>query len=689
MLTSNTSPTDFKLQFLNCNSISNKLSEIKIALLQTSPSIVCLSETWLNQRFLPKFPSYSTLWKHRPHRMGGGLGFLIHKEIQYQEINLNPMQGGELEVQAVSLHMRNHPPLSLLNLYNPQRNISEQEFHHYISQLGDYFILVGDFNAHTPLLNSTQLRCNPTGSALESLIVNSAVCLINPVDMHTYIDRRTGNPSCLDLCLSSPNIASSLDISPLLDVGSDHLLIEIKINLQPTRYTWQTLPRFRVNSDKLKHFTSTYLPPSTHYPLSTDALEEDLTCRLTETASKCFGTPTARSTTARRTPWWSFECHQAVQNRRRALKKFQHHPTMQNFIQYKRTSAESRYVIKTRKRESLQEFIGSLDHQTPQSIIWKKLKAFQSTYSPPNFPLEDNGTLILDPICKANHLNDYFSSMGGPVPHTEPYHDVINSSYSEEGGDLNSLITESELFHCLQRLKNSSPGPDKITNNMIKSAHPDFLLELLNLYNQSFQLGICPTPWKHGIISPIPKPQKPAKHKTGFRPITLLPCLGKLLERILKTRLEYHLETNNLLNPVQTGFRPKKGATNVILKLTNQIRLATSTTQCCLTVYIDLKGAFDSVWRHALLFKLALLGVKGHFLRWISSYLAERPNAVNVHGYLSRELVSLRGVPQGGVLSPLLFNVMLQDIPTSANIETYLFADDNTLACSGPTPEYV
>ena len=126
-----------------------------------------------------------------------------------------------------------------------------------------------------------------------------------------------------------------------------------------------------------------------------------------------------------------------------------------------------------------------------------------------------------------------------------------------------------------------------------------------------------------------------------------------------------------------------KGTEDILLQLRHQIDSNLKTSRSCCVVYFDLKGAFDGVWRQGLLYKLSEIGVRGNLLRWLSSYLSNRTQVVQLHGYLSDELDSNIGVPQGGVLSPILFNIMMNDFPTDNKVETYIFADDITVACNG------
>ena len=208
----------FKIHLLNCNSLHTKLSEIKHHLQDSSPDVFCLCETWLNVGYVPRFPNYNAEWMHRTGQRGGGLGILVRHGLQYTEVQLQQFPMGVLEVQAITLHMLRCPPISVLNIYNPNRDVSVPEVVHYISQLGPSFLLVGDLNAHTPLLSDTDIRSNVAGKTLESLLQDSTVCLINPFNMFTYVHRATGAQSCLDVCLSSPDLAPLLSMSPLYAV---------------------------------------------------------------------------------------------------------------------------------------------------------------------------------------------------------------------------------------------------------------------------------------------------------------------------------------------------------------------------------------------------------------------------------------------------------------------------------------
>lgn len=673
---------------LNCNSIYNKLPEIKQLVLNKNPEIMCLCETWLKDKYVPKFKNYLTEWKNREER-GGGLGVIVKQSIQYQVVNLNQYQGGILEVQAIKIHMQNSSTMTILNLYNPNKNITLEEMVHYIEQLGNNFLIIGDLNAHTPLLNDTVKRCNQSGKMLEDLLLQNTVCLINPPNMFTYIDRSTGKQSCLDLCLSSSNIAPYINIEPLCEIGSDHLVMNISVEILPLKYEWLRTPKFNITKDKLADLQNWYIPSKLIKPASTEDLTEDLMKRIHQSATDCFGKPSESNQTRKRTPWWTKACKNAVTDRRKAYRQFNKHPTTDNWIIYKKLTAKARVTIRECKKKSLEEFVSSLTHHTPQSTVWRRIKSFKSGYTPQNYPLHINETLIMDPIEKGNIFNTYFKEQSANTLDNEPYTEFIKEQTEITNPSLDKPINMDELTISMSSLKDTSPGHDKISNKILQNCHEQYKDEILYTFNQSICIGDFPSTWKYGIIIPIVKAGKEKQHKESFRPITLLPCTGKLLEKIMQRRTERFLETKNKLSNSQYGFRPGKGTGDILQIITCQITEALTSKKACCVVYIDLKGAFDKVWRHGLTYKAAKLGISGSALSWLESYLCHRTQSVSIHGHISSKLSSDCGVPQGGILSPLLFNIMMHDIPQNENIKIYVFADDITLACTGNDTEYI
>jgi hypothetical protein len=173
----------------------------------------------------------------------------------------------------------------------------------------------------------------------------------------------------------------------------------------------------------------------------------------------------------------------------------------------------------------------------------------------PAYPVVDGGNLLHTTLAKANLFCHTFQDSGqsGQIRAPANLHNLIISSWAG-GGDYNSPFTSEELVRALSCMRMTSPGGDNIHNGFLKALGPEHHGSILTLFNQSFQLGILPTSWKEGVVLPILKPGKDPSLPSSYRPITLLSCLGKLLERLVAVRLEYIVDHMKLLSTSQCGF---------------------------------------------------------------------------------------------------------------------------------------
>ena len=164
----------------------------------------------------------------------------------------------------------------------------------------------------------------------------------------------------------------------------------------------------------------------------------------------------------------------------------------------------------------------------------------------------------------------------------------------------------------------------------------------------------------------------------NYRPISLLPICGKILEKIIFNNLYSYLHANNLTKN-QSGFRPGDSTTNQLLYLLDEIHHAFHSTKSfeVRAVFLDISKAFDKVWHDGLIFKLEQNGISGNILKLFQNYLSNRKQRVVLNGSYS-DLSSVEsGVPQCSVLAPLLFLVCINDLERNIKSNVKFFADDN------------
>ena len=187
--------------------------------------------------------------------------------------------------------------------------------------------------------------------------------------------------------------------------------------------------------------------------------------------------------------------------------------------------------------------------------------------------------------------------------------------------------------------------------------------------------GIVPTEWKSGLISPIYKGGS-RSDPANYLPVTLLPVISKVMERIVTENIVLHLETQKFLSVAQHGFRKSYSCLSNLLTTLNDWTQVIDKGNCFHACYLDISKAFDWVDHYLLLRKLQNVGVTGQLLTWLESYLSDRKARVRIDGTLSQAIEATSGVPQGSVLGPVLFLAYINDLPRLVTCKLVLFADD-------------
>ena len=217
-----------------------------------------------------------------------------------------------------------------------------------------------------------------------------------------------------------------------------------------------------------------------------------------------------------------------------------------------------------------------------------------------------------------------------------------------------SPFSFTELSTAISNLSSSTAsGPDQIAYPLLKHLPEPAQLLLLSLFNRSWHSHTFPSCWKPTTIIPIHKPGKPTSSPSSFRLISLTSCISKLFERLILSRLTFHLESNHLLSTCQAGFRPGRSPLDQILTLSQsfwdgfQKKKPPDRT---ILASVDFSKAFDSVWHSALFHKLLSLKLPPCFVLWVRSFLSDRRAKVQVGGSHSRSFRIRRGSPRAQFL---------------------------------------
>jgi hypothetical protein len=245
-----------------------------------------------------------------------------------------------------------------------------------------------------------------------------------------------------------------------------------------------------------------------------------------------------------------------------------------------------------------------------------------------------------------------------------------------------SPFTVSEIEAAIARLPNKSSAADPLPTNLLKSV-ADLLSPFLTyLFNISVDSGRFPACFKDAFLTPILKKSGlPETEPSSFRPISNLPVISKLLERLIAKQLVTFVEGNHLLPCTQSGFRRGHSTETAITKILSDLLDMVDRGDTAILALLDLSAAFDTVDYEILLKRLSTsFGICGHALDWFQSYLTGRTQSVRC-GTSNSAAVPIRcGVPQGSVLGPILFVLYTADLPSIVapfGLSVHQYADDS------------
>ena len=211
-----------------------------------------------------------------------------------------------------------------------------------------------------------------------------------------------------------------------------------------------------------------------------------------------------------------------------------------------------------------------------------------------------------------------------------------------------------EVRKIINGLRNDcSSGFDRIPVKFIKSASDHIISPLVHIINSSIDHEQFPDKWKIGRICPVPKIDNPSKPK-DYRPISILPVLSKVYEKVILGQLINHINAQNIYNNIQSGFRKGHSTTTLLLKFRDDIQKAMNKHEITLSVLIDYSKAFDTINHELLLKKLVEFNFSNSTIKILMSYLTNRRQFVQIEDKSSKELPVHFGVPQGSILGPVV-----------------------------------
>ena len=269
--------------------------------------------------------------------------------------------------------------------------------------------------------------------------------------------------------------------------------------------------------------------------------------------------------------------------------------------------------------------------------FWRNINSIipNNKSKPSHINLNNENNKDIDSEKVSDYINTFFTTIG---PKLAAKNKKKWKYYGLESENIieNIKFNRGELLLLIDNIDISkSSGFQNISSKCLKDALSVLVSQLLYIFEQSYKLGIFPDDWKKATIVPLYKGGL-KENVSNYRPVSLLPIPGKLLEKIIHDNIMIFFEKNKLISDMQNGFRKNHSTLSSIVDFTSDIYNSINNKEITLAAFIDLKKAFDTVNHKILMEKLNYLGIKGKLLYWILDYLSNRKQATICNNNLSK-----------------------------------------------------
>ena len=680
----------FKIVHLNIRSIVKKIDQVRILLENTPIDIVTFSETWLKSHLHSalfdisgyKLLRQDRLSKKKSGKRGRGLMTYVrdsHSSLCEELEDLNT-SNENIEAQWTLIHRPHCKNIVIGNLYRPPTGDLVKTFNYLDECLGSInlskvnLFLVGDLNIN--LLDKTSDAYKKANFFFQS---NGLTQYINTSTRNTE-----KNNSLIDEALSNSKFVSQAGVIEIhvSDHQPDYIIHKKK---RDKRDSVEFKGRSYRNFDK-GAFQMNLLEKDWNefYNLDSPKLAWDLMQKhITSVLDEMCPIRTFRIKNYR-PDWMSNELIEQIKDRDYFFKKAKRvgHSDVWNIAKFLRNVTN--FNIRSAKREFiLNELKENEDNAKKFWKVIRKVVPTNKSSSRQDILLKDNGEKI-DKGQVATFINNYFINVGnlGPSTHTTSNADSETTPTKVMKPKLKEFdrLLEREILKVIREINVSkSSGIENLSSKVLKEAFTTLLPQLTFLYNLSLSSAIFPDQWKKALIIPIPKTGNLTKVQ-NYRPISLLPLPGKILEKLVHAQITRYLDENSLLTEKQHGFRKSHSTVHSVSQFVNYVNANLDVRRTTLAAFIDFRKAFDCVQHDILLEKLDGAGLHQSVVQWVRSYLNNRKQRVLANNVYSNFQTITQGVPQGSVLGPLFYILYANDLADLfVNCEVALYADDTVL----------
>ena len=687
----------FSCCHININSVPKNLSNFQIECLDGNSGgfdVVALCETKLTSdiEHLYDINNYTRYYNSKS-RKSGGVALYIKNEIKKQILLGDFTRCSDtIESLFVQMEINNQKVICGVIYHRPGSSHNEfiNELNLILNELMKeckYIYIMGDFN-----INLLKSRENTSCSLIDLF---HSFGIFNLINKPTRISKNTSTlidhiwSNCFDRVKKNGIIFSHItDHFPIFS------LFDIKSSNSDS------------NSDKEYYFRNFSDENLTNFKLSLEQVSWDLVFAASnaDVAYENFilifknifekNFPLVRRTVKNNNhvnkPYVDSHLKELIREKNKIQKKFSKKPLTFG-TQYKEIRNKVNSLVRKSKNRYYQTQLNNSANDIKKT--WNVLNGILNRKNNEKLSctFKINNETIDDPQIIAQAFNQYYVKAGVNLAESIINDDNINFiDYLGQRSDceLNfGNVTVANILSIVEDLNDSAAGCDGMPASIIKKVIGYIVEPFCHICNCTLDSGIFPTKLKIAKVSPIYK--KDCKNDLkNYRPISVLPVFSKIIEKVINIQLIHYLETNNLLNRSQFGFRAGMSTTAAALNLCDYVLSAFDRKQFAVGIFLDLRKAFETVNHDILLQKLDHIGIRNNSYNLFKDYLTDRSQYVVYNSFQSNPDSIKCSVPQGSILGPVLFLIYINDIKNSLNyLNNVLFADDTCLFASNKNIE--
>lgn len=669
-----------KIAVWNANGLSQHKLEVQAFLRDQQIDIMLISETHFTTRNKFNISNYTVYdTKHPDGKPHGGTAIIIKKGIRHFELS----KYSEDHIQATSILLEEWSGQCTLSaIYCPPRHaITQDQFSNYFQTLGDKFLAGGDYNAKHVRWGS-RLTSTKGRQLWNSICVNKLTPISTGQPTYWPTDRNK-IPDLIDFCVTKNINSRYISAESYYDLSSDHSPVVVTLStqaLKPTaspkltnKFTDWTL--FKIKFNDLCDL---------NVQLSNEQNIDDAVKLLTENMSEAAVLSTPKENSKQKDEKLSRAVKKLLSEKRTIRKRFQITRAPCDKKKLNKAIKDLKKTLAKNRENELQHFLENLNpYEASDYSLWKATKKLKRPQVAQPAIRCKNGMWARSDQEKADTFASHLAQVFTPYP---PEDSADLAEVSEDQTEYPAIkFTLKEVRSMIKAINpKKAPGFDLVTGKMIKELPEKGVRYFTYIANAIMRIGYFPEKWKLAQITMIVKPGKNNTLVESYRPISLLPSLSKLFEKLLLKKMEPVLQANNVIPDHQFGCRQKHSTVEQVHRVVAEVQQALDKKKYCSAIFLDVAQAFDKVWHEGLLQKI-------HqnlplFYKILKSYLSDRKFKVNYQSATTPPHAIKSGVPQGSVLGAVLYQIFTFDLPLSSEVKLATYVDDTAMLSTHSNP---